>query len=233
MSIPGQSKLQGKGVSIASRFDPIANAYDDWYDAPEGSAIFHEEVECLRLLCNDFSGCWLELGVGTGRFAKAIGITHGIDLSPQMAAKAARRGVKACIGRAEQLPYSNHLFDGVLMALTLCFLENPEKAFLECARALRENGSLVLGTVPAESPWGRAYMRKGASGHPVYAYARFYTIVETIELIEKTGFTLQRGCSALFEEPESGSPGRSRVKAGIVAEAGFIGLLFDAHPAGI
>ena len=47
---------------MTSMFDPIADTYDRWYDTPEGSAIFHEEVECLRLVCDNFSGCWLELG---------------------------------------------------------------------------------------------------------------------------------------------------------------------------
>ena len=54
-------------------FDPIADAYDRWYDAPEGKAIFREELLCLQELCGDGSGRWLEVGVGTGRFAAALG----------------------------------------------------------------------------------------------------------------------------------------------------------------
>ena len=217
---------------MTSMFDPIADAYDRWYDTPEGSAIFHEEVECLRLVCDNFSGCWLEIGVGTGRFAEALGITHGIDLSPQMAVKAARRGIRVCVGSAEQLPFPEQLFDEVLMALTLCFLENPEKALQECARVLRKNGRLILGTIPVDSPWGRSYIRKGAEGHPLYTHARFYPIKKTVCLVEKMGFKLRRGCSALLWGPDNPSTGYSRVKTDIVTEAGFIGLLFDVRPAG-
>ena len=43
---------------MTSEFDAIADAYDRWYDAPEGSAVFQEEIECLRLLGADFSGRW-------------------------------------------------------------------------------------------------------------------------------------------------------------------------------
>jgi SAM-dependent methyltransferase len=125
------------------------------------------------------------------------------------------------------------MFDGALMALTLCFLENPEKVLQESARALRENGKLVLGTVPADSPWGRAYIRKGDQGHPVYGHARFHTINETGRFFERIGFKLQRGCSALFWGPYTPSTGRPRVETGIVAEAGFVGLLFDAHHSGV
>jgi ubiquinone/menaquinone biosynthesis C-methylase UbiE len=217
---------------MAAGFNSIADTYDRWYDSPKGSAIFHEEVECLRLLRKDFSGRWLEVGVGTGRFADALCITHGIDLSHQMAVKASRRGVQVCIGHADQLPFPKHVFDGVLMALTLCFLENPEKTLQECARVLRENGKVVLGTVPADSPWGRAYIRKGDEGHPVYTHARFHTIKETLCLFEKMGFKFRRGCSALFWRPDTPSIGWSRVETGIVAEAGFIGLLFDVRFAG-
>ena len=55
----------------ASIFDPIADAYDSWYATPEGHAIFEEEVQCLRHLGDDYSGRWLEVGVGTGCFATA------------------------------------------------------------------------------------------------------------------------------------------------------------------
>jgi len=218
---------------MASCFDPIADAYDRWYDAPEGSAVFREEKECLRLLSGGISGRWLEIGVGTGRFAEALGVTHGIDLSPPMAVKAARRGVRVCIGRAEQLPFPERMFDGVLIALTLCFLENPEKALRECARVLRENGKLVLGTVPADSPWGRACIRKGDEGHPLYAHARFYTVHETVLLSEKAGFAFWRGCSALLWAPDTPSHQRPRLETGIVPEAGFIGLLFRIQPSGV
>lgn len=214
-------------------FDPIADAYDDWYDTPEGSAIFREEVECLRLLRDDCSGRWLEIGVGTGRFAEALGIAHGIDLSPPMAAKAARRSVRACVGRAEQLPFPKRMFDGVLMALTLCFLEHPETTVHECARVLKKNGKLLLGTVPADSPWGRAYIRKGNEEHPVYAHAHFLTMRETVRLFEKMGFKLRHGCSALFWSPDAPSSNDPRVETGIFAEAGFIGLLFDVDHSGV
>ena len=129
------------------------------------------------------------------------------------------------------MPFPEHIYDGVLMTLTLCFLENPEKAFRECARVLRENGQLIIGTVPADSPWGKAYIRKGAQGHPVYEHARFHTIDEIIRRVEKMGFELRRGCSALFRGPDTLPSGSRRVESGIVAEAGFVGLLFEVnHP---
>jgi hypothetical protein len=94
---------------------------------------------------------------------------------------------------------------------------------------LRENGKLFIGTIPAGSPWGRAYLRKGAEGHPVYAYARFQTLSETVHFVEKMGFELRRGCSALLWGPENHQNEGSKVETGIVSGAGFIGLLFESH----
>ncbi|MFH1136978.1 MAG: class I SAM-dependent methyltransferase [Pseudomonadota bacterium] len=219
--------------AMAPGFDSLAAAYDHWYDTPEGSAIFADEVECLRLLHANFHGRWLEVGVGSGRFAEALGITHGLDLSAPMASNAKQRGVRVCLGRAEQLPFQRHVFDGLLLALTMCFLQNQELAIQECGRVLRTNGKLVLGVIPADSPWGREYIHKGAEGHPVYVHARFRDIPETVRLVEKKGFVFRRGFSTLFRSPDNPLSGCSRVEAGIVAEAGFVGLLFDAPSAGV
>jgi ubiquinone/menaquinone biosynthesis C-methylase UbiE len=213
--------------SAVSIFDPIADVYDGWYDTPEGHSIFKEEVRCLRQLGDDYSGRWLEVGVGTGRFATALGITHGVDLSPQMAVIAKRRGVAVQIGRVEQLPFSDRVFAGVLMALTLCFVENPEVAFSECSRILRDKGRLVIGTIPADSPWGRFYIKKKAAGHPIYSHARFRTVAENIHFAEKEYFKLRTSCSALFGEPDRYQSEPSRIESGIIAGAGFVGLLFE------
>jgi len=63
-------------------FDPMADAYDRWYDTPKGKAIFQAELKCLRSLHEKSPGRWLEVGVGTGRFACSLGIAEGIDPSP-------------------------------------------------------------------------------------------------------------------------------------------------------
>ncbi len=218
-------------MKVYSVFDRISNAYDGWYDQPEGKAIFHEELDCLGLVWRDYSGRWLEVGVGTGRFAKALGIANGVDLSREMASIAARRGVSALVGRAEQLPFRSECFDGVLMALTLCFLENPEAAFMECARVLRRGGKLVVGTVPSDSPWGAAYEKKKNERHPVYSHARFRTVDKIVDLAGKERFALRDARSALFWGPDSQPGEHPEIRPGIVEGAGFVGLLFEARKA--
>jgi len=152
---------------VAGAFDLIAEEYDRWYEGPEGEAVFAAELQCLRLLLGQAQGEWLEVGVGTGRFAQALGVDTGVDPSPCMLAVASERGIRTVEGTAEELPFSPESFDGVLMALVLCFVTDVERAMGECARVLRIGGRLLAGVVPAGSPWGRAYAQRAAQGHPI------------------------------------------------------------------
>lgn len=216
----------GREVQLAQPFDPVADSYDQWFDTPKGRPIFDAELSCLRSLGSQRRGRWLEVGVGTGRFAAALGIAEGIDPSPQMLAKATRRGVTACVGCAENLPFPDAGFDGVLLALTLCFVADPRRAAAECRRVLRTNGQLLVGAIPADSPWGRHYEGKQAAGHPVYVHARLLTTARIVALIESAEFDLQAAASTLLWAPDAAPETEPRVEPGIVPEAGFVGLLF-------
>lgn len=211
---------------MTQTFDPIADSYDQWYDAPEGRTIFGAELACLRLLCAPCGGRWLEVGVGTGRFASALGVAEGIDPSPRMLEIAAGRGIKTCTGTAESLPFADDTFDGVLLALTLCFVTDSRRAALECRRVLRAQGRLLVGHIPADSSWGRHYERKKTAGHPAYAQARFLTTAQVVSLIEGAGFHLEGAASTLFWAPGAVPETQPRVETGIVPGAGFVGLLF-------
>lgn len=208
-------------------FDAIADEYDRWYDTPEGDGIFQAELKCLRLLHVRSPGRWLEVGVGTGRFASSLGIAEGIDPSPQMLEIAASRGIAIHQGTAESLPFIESLFEGILMALTLCFVKDADQALKECLRVLRPGGRLLIGAVPTDSPWGKEYIEKGSKGHPIYAMARFRTSAEIMELAECAGFTFIDAASTLFWKPGEESESNPQVKTGIVPEAGFLGLLFE------
>lgn len=71
--------------------------YDAWYDTPKGRALLASEVACLKPLLQRFPRPYLEVGVGTGRFAQALGIGYGVDPSVRALDKAVQRGVKALL----------------------------------------------------------------------------------------------------------------------------------------
>ncbi|MCI0530275.1 MAG: class I SAM-dependent methyltransferase, partial [Nitrospira sp.] len=191
-------------------FEVVAGQYDAWFDTPEGRAIFQAELECLRPLVTKAYRPWLEIGVGTGRFAQALGVEDGIDPSASMMKKASARRIRVLEGLGESLPYKNHSFGGILMVVTVCFLSRPEKVLAEAARVLRPRGRLVVGIIPADSPWGGEYARKGKEGHPLYSVAKFYKSNEVIAMAQDARFQFEEARSGLFTRPgapvEQGPP---------------------------
>jgi ubiquinone/menaquinone biosynthesis C-methylase UbiE len=213
---------------VPQAFDLIAEAYDGWHDASDGRAIFNAEVKCLRTLCRDCRGEWLEVGVGTGRFASNLRVARGVDSSLSMVKIARERGLMVCLGFAEALPFPESVFDGVLLVLTLCFIADSKQALKECRRILRPAGNLCVGIISAHSPWGRAYERKKAEGHPVYASAKFFHVPEAVSLVENAGFTFKEAASTLFWNPDEAAETKPRVEAGYFPQAGFVGLSFGS-----
>jgi ubiquinone/menaquinone biosynthesis C-methylase UbiE len=207
-------------------FEDISKEYDSWYESPRGGNIFEAELKCLRALCPDCRGRWLEVGIGTGRFAGRMGIGEGLDPSPAMLALAASRGIKTYTGSAEKLPFEAAVFDGVLIAFTLCFIAGPQKALAEAGRVLKPGGRLLIGLIPAESPWGKHYQHKKENGHPIYSHANFLTVEKTVEMAGKGGFSLQKSTSALFCPPRNAELAADEVRPGIDKQAGFAAMMF-------
>lgn len=212
-------------------FDNLAEPYDRWYDQPAGRAIFRAELACLRALCPGAFDGWIEVGAGAGRFAQALDIRFALDPSASMLALAAKRGVHACLGEAGRRPFARESFNGVLLAMALCFIDDATSALRECCRILRGGGCLLLGTVTAESAWGRAYKKKADRGHPIYSCARFRTLPETVALAEQADFTLCGMAGTLYWKPGAKPDPVPRIERQSVAGAGFVALLLEKSEA--
>ncbi len=180
-------------------FERYPDAYDAWFDTHKWA--FLSEVEALRGFM-PVSGDLLEVGVGTGRFAQALGIRLGVDPSPAMRVRAGRRGIEAVDGTAEALPFDSGRFDAVLMVTVVCFVHDLDGALAESRRVLKPGGRLVLGFVDGESPLGRLY-RARRNESRFYRDAVFRTVPEVSDALERTGFWLPRVAQTLFEPPDS------------------------------
>jgi SAM-dependent methyltransferase len=183
-----------------SPFDNLALEYDAWFDR-EGSLIFFIEAQAFRSLLPSVPKPGLEIGVGSGRFAQALGIETGLDPSIKLIEMARRRGISAFLGRGEQGLFEEESFGTVFLIVTLCFLESPLDVLKEASRILVPGGKIVLGLVLKESPWGQFYQAKKAQGHRFYKFATFYTYEETLKLLEQAGFSMEKVVSTLFQQP--------------------------------
>jgi SAM-dependent methyltransferase len=207
----------------SSPFDLLADQYDSWYDG-KGRLAFEIELAALRPLLAELPKPWLEVGVGTGRFAQALGIPLGIDPSPALLPKARQRGIEVLYGEGEELVFRAGSFGTVFLLTTWEFLTDPLKVLRECRRVLRADGRLVNAYLDREGKWGASYVERGRQGHPLFSHARFDTHEDVKRLTEQAGFEVTKTVSTLFQ-----GPGETVVKEesrpGFVRGASFVVLV--------
>lgn len=205
-------------------FNSHANDYDAWYDSEPGKAIFAMEADCLKPLLYKHDRPYLEVGVGSGRFAEALGIEFGVEPATALMHMAESRGIKVTEAVGEELPFPDNTFGGVLIALTLCFITDPQQVLREVRRVLKPGGGVVLGLILRDSPWSEFYIAKGSRGHPLYSRARFFLKGEVGNLLKTAGFTALKYRSVLFQPPGQNNYHVESPVSGYRRSAGFVAI---------
>ncbi len=202
-------------------FDRLAARYDRWYDRLPGRALFRAEVACLQALWPTPAHPALEVGVGTGRFADALGVAWGVDPSRPMLWLSRPRLRHPVQAAGEHLPFRTHTFSAVLLVVTLCFVQHPLRVLQESHRVLRPGGWVLSGWIPERSPWATHYRIRGQAGHPLYRVARFHSR-ETVEAwLREAGFQPPRYRSTL-DIPPATLPPHIESHEGFRPRAGFV-----------
>ena len=202
-------------------FETLYAQYDAWYEKEPGRSLFALEVEVLRRAMPEKTALSLEIGVGSGRFAEALSIGVGVDPAKNPLRLARKKGVRVAQGTGEYLPFPAETFHACLLVVTLCFVQDPLAVLQEAFRVLKPGGTVVLGMVLKESPWGQAYLRQAGAGHPFYSLATFYTTVEVSEMLRRTGFGPIDAFSTLFQPPDRPMYALEYGKQGGDPNAGF------------
>ena len=83
--------------TTVSVFNELADQYDAWFDE-QGKVVSNIEVCALKSVLAYLPKPWLEIGVGSGRFAQALGIKMGIDPSKKLLEMASKRGINVFLG---------------------------------------------------------------------------------------------------------------------------------------
>ncbi len=194
----------------------VREAYRIWapiYDYSFGLVAGPGRRLAVRKL-NEAEGPVLEIGVGTGlslpRYKPSLEVT-GIDLSPDMLAKAAERveslqlpNKKLMVMDAGRLSFADESFDAAAVMYVMTVVPNPAAVMAEMWRVLRPGGVAIVvnhfsrehGVRAGVEQWLAQYSRR-LGWHPVFPLktvteAPGYRLVERIDLAPLGLFTLLR-----------------------------------------
>jgi ubiquinone/menaquinone biosynthesis C-methylase UbiE len=169
-------------------FETLAGEYDAWFD--EHPALFESELQAMRAVLPERLGRWIEIGVGTGRFASRLGIGLGVEPAAAMADRARRRGLDVLDGTAERLPLADSSADALFFITTLCFVSDVGRALAEARRVLVPGGAIVVAFLPRDSELGQAVSAN--SSDPFYRAARLLSAQELLRAMADAGFAVDR-----------------------------------------
>jgi SAM-dependent methyltransferase len=175
-------------------YEIYADQYESWFS--ENQYLFASEVAAIRTFMPSFKK-GIEIGVGTGLFAQALGISEGVEPSKAMRLKAAAKGIQVFDASVENLPFKNAIYDFALMVTVDCFLKDLDQAYRELNRILKKNGSLIVAFLDNDSPLGIIYDQKKKE-NLFYASATFHTANQMNKILQHSGFHIVESCQTIF-----------------------------------
>jgi len=186
-------------TTIGAEFDSISEIYDSTRRAAteaELKAVSSELSECRTIL---------DVGVGTGRFAKPLSDLGfeivGIDISRKMMSKARQKGVQNLIlADAHNMPFKDRSFDASIIIHVLHLIPDWLNAAREMGRVTKNkvaallrnrqrewnNATNVSGNSSAVSPvfpelWTRYAQLREEMGYPIGRNRRMWQNEEEIQ----------------------------------------------------
>lgn len=168
-------------------FEKGAEKYDSWF--AENEKVFLSELDAIKKVY-DLDKKTIEIGVGTGIFAEALGIKYGLEPSKEMAKLGKARGIEIIESEAEEMPIADATYEQAIMITVDCFLNDVEKAFNEINRILTADGVAIIVSLNRETTLGKIY-NENKNNDEIYKWAEFHSAEEIIEMLAKCGFNIK------------------------------------------
>lgn len=176
-------------------FEEHIDTYENWFR--EHPKILETEALAFRSLLTVGNLHGIEVGMGAGHLAKAMGIQEGVEPSEVLRKEAIRKGLEVSDGRAEDLPFKDLKFDFVIIGTALHYFEDLDKAFSEAFRVLKQNGILILGFLDASGEIGKVHMENRLKSI-FYRDAKFYNLKTIKRKLLTSGFKSLEEFQTLF-----------------------------------
>jgi len=187
--------------------------YEQWFQ--EHDCLFAAEIAAIKEVLPQ-SGIGVEIGVGSGLFAAALGIKYGVEPSEAMRKKAQSRGVQVFDGVAERLPFKTAMFDYAIMITVDCFLTDVERSFREANRILVPGGLFIIAFIDAATRLGKEYERKKQSSL-FYRQAHFHSAAEIKDLLTQAGFRVEAERQTIFSFENLAQEIKPKIGEGVFA----------------
>lgn len=168
-------------------FEKNIDEYDKWYE--RNKEIFELEIKAIKKVIGKKKiKRSLEIGCGSGRFTKALGITDAVEPSKKLARYIKRNlGIRTKVAYAEKLPYSSNSFDMILLAFVYEFLKDQESALKEIFRVLKEKGVMIIAFLNKNAIDEKRYKNK-----LFYKKASFSTLAQLTKMLREVGFKITK-----------------------------------------
>ena len=174
-------------TTIGAEFDSISEIYDSTRRAAteaELKAVSSELKECRTIL---------DVGVGTGRFAKPLSDLGfeivGIDISRKMMSKAIKKGVQNLIlADAHNMPFKDGSFDASIIIHVLHLIPDWRNVTREMGRVTRNRVAALLRNRRRE--WNNAPDASGNSSATSPVFPELWT--RYAQLREEMGYPIRR-----------------------------------------
>lgn len=141
------------------------------YDPKEGYNLFAPHYdESLRFLSGFEKGKLfsvfgelkgkkvVDIGCGTGRIIGELKLfgaeVTAVDISEEMLKKVDKKysDIKTIMGDMENLPFDDETFDVAVCTFVIVHIKDPEKAFQEVYRILKDGGEFILTNINQRKP---------------------------------------------------------------------------------
>ncbi|NUU96479.1 hypothetical protein XO10_09470 [Marinitoga sp. 1135] len=174
---------------LKNSYEKLANHYEKDVDTKSFNA-YYERPAMTRLIGNVNGLKILDAGCGAGYYMelminKGAKEVVGIDFSENMVAAAKRRikdnGKVFLHNLNEDLPFEDSYFDLIISSLTLHYVKDLNKVFMELSRVLKKDGHIVISIhhpmmtylyFQIENYFEEVLLEDRINGIPVFFYHR-------------------------------------------------------------
>ncbi len=214
----GGMLLSGKKVAgliipeEQSGFDTSADDFDIWFN--KNQVVFESELLAQKVFIDDPEHT-VSIGCGSGIFDERLGIKSGVEPAEDMARLARKRGMTVKTGTAENIPYKDQTFNGVLLGTILSYVKDRKKAVHEAYRILKPGGHVVVSFLAREGSYALLYDLASTQGKydpeaaPEAPYplkflkeTHWCSVTEVTHLLKEAGFVDLKYVQTLTRHPK-------------------------------